>query len=104
MTTRTAGKGTDHGNGVLVAEDVRLTDWFREMAAARRPCRSERSWRSLADELGFTATCDSLGHLTLGVTIQTHPWRPTWTATVVLTHTLGDLSPLADDLATWLVS
>jgi hypothetical protein len=91
----------DRGDGVLVAEHVRLVDWLRELSLISQPWSGECGWRSLADELHVRATCDALGHVSLVVSLQPRPWEPLWTASVILRFALGDLGGVANDLDTW---
>ena len=97
------GEFSDRGDGVLVEQDARLVDWLRELAGSRDAWDGEERWRSLADELRLAATCDSLGHVALVVSIQPRPWEPTWRAEVTLRYSLGDLTSAADQLDAWFV-
>jgi hypothetical protein len=74
---------------VVSFEDVRLSDFLIDLSTSPRVWDGSRAWRSLADELRVNATCDSLGHVTLTVTLQPRPWKPTWAATATLHYHLG---------------
>ena len=91
----------DRGDGMLVRDEVRLADWLRELSSVARPWKGERGWRSLANELRVGASCDSLGHVSLVVSLEPGPWEPLWKASVVLRFALGDLAGIARDLDVW---
>jgi len=91
----------DRGDGVLTTEAVRLVTWLRQLSSASKPWNGQRSWRSLADELRMQASCSSLGHVALVVSLQHRAWEPPWKASVSLRFALGDLNNVADDLDAW---
>jgi Family of unknown function (DUF6228) len=89
-----------HGD-VISFEDIRLSDFLIDLSTSPRAWDGSRVWRSLGNELRVNATCDSLGHVTLTVTLQPRPWKPTWAATATLQYHLGDLNELGRKLGAW---
>jgi hypothetical protein len=82
-------------------EDIRLSDFLIELSTAPHAWDGSRGWRSLANELCVDASCDSLGHVTLAVTLQPRPWEPSWSATARLRYPLGDLNDVGRELGAW---
>lgn len=82
-------------------DGAHLSGFLRELGQVSKPWEGARHWRSLADELRIEATCDSLGHVTLVVTLTPRPWAPSWSASATFTYALGDLLRLADGMESW---
>ena len=91
----------DRDHGMSTTEAVRLATWLRQLSSVSSPWNGQRSWRSLADELSVQATCSSLGHVSLVVSLQPHAWEPQWKASVILRYALGELNNIADELDAW---
>ena len=81
-----------------------LSDLFGELADDWRGWEGERVWGSLDGELGFRATHDKLGTVTLAVRLRSDVYEPSvrdflWTTTALLLLDAGRLDALAREAA-----
>jgi hypothetical protein len=59
---------------VYPLEVVSLEKFFGELARDWKGWKGERKWASLEDELTLSASCDRLGHIFLGIRLQSSEW------------------------------
>lgn len=50
--------------------DVRLKDFFHELAESRQPWQGERNWQSQELEMKLSATCSKLGQVTFMISLR----------------------------------
>jgi uncharacterized protein DUF6228 len=71
-----------------------LSGYFRELAI-EWPWTGEKTWGSLEGEVGFSATADSLGHITLLIALVPDPYPRPWEFTGRAALEAGQLDALA---------
>ena len=73
------------------------TQLFNEMAADWKGWSGKKSWNALDGELEMEATADSIGHVTLRLTIPGYESSQLWSAQGRLLVEAGQLERLAQD-------
>lgn len=90
---------TRSGEGTRT-ESIRLSRLFVELGSGTR-WEGDRRWRSLGGELAIDLVVDRTGHVDVTFRLAPQPWETTWTASIALRYTLGDLISAGHMLDKW---
>jgi hypothetical protein len=77
------------------------TKLFVDIAREWSGWKGEKKWGALEGEYNLSATCDSLGHITLKVGMMPNAYPPVWSAIVSLVIEAGQLDKLAREVETF---
>jgi len=78
-----------------------LPAFFKELAISWRGWTGEKTWRSLEGEFWMIATSDSLGHITIKVTLQPSAGPDVWRASTYVHIEAGQLDSIHSRLVSF---
>lgn len=95
---RISGAHFDGTVTVYYSEPENLAAYFRDLAINWRGWQGKKAWSSLEDDLEFSASSDSTGHITLSTQLRDGPYPFGWSLSTTLLLEAGTLEQIASDV------
>jgi Family of unknown function (DUF6228) len=87
---------------VYLYQPYDLVEFFEDLARHWKGWEGEKRWCSVEDNFVLSATSDSLGHVSLGVTLRSGPYDEDWTVETAVTIDSGKLENVAGEIKRFL--
>jgi Family of unknown function (DUF6228) len=79
-----------------------LMEFFEDLARHWKGWEGEKRWCSIEKDFVLSATSDSVGHISLGVSLRSGPYDEDWTVETAITIDSGQLEKVAGEMKRFL--